>query len=55
MSALFASEDGDKRQAVQIDLSKYSEGKIDVLIQQRKKEMLKITKGNKDSRGIKGR
>ena len=56
MSALFASEDSEnKKQGVQIDLTKYSEGKIDLLIEERKKEMLKITKGNKDGLGIRGR
>ena len=56
MNALFASEDSEnKKQGVQIDLTKYSEGKIDLLIEERKKEMLKITKGNKDGLGIRGR
>lgn len=56
MNALFASEDGDtKKQVGQVDLTKYSEGKIDSLIEERKKEMLKITKGNKDSLGIRSR
>jgi len=33
MSALFGSEDGEnKKQGAQVDLSKYSEGKIDSLI-----------------------
>ena len=53
MSALFGNEDGEnKKQGAQVDLSKYSEGKIDSLIEERRKEMLKITKGNKDGIGM---
>lgn len=53
MSALFGNEDGEnKKQVGQVDLSKYSEGKIDSLIEERRKEMLKITKGNKDGIGM---
>ncbi len=38
ISALFASEEGEgKKQLSQIDLTKYSEGRIDSLIEERKK------------------
>ena len=56
IGALFPVDEGEaKKQGVQIDVTKYSEARIDSLIEDRKKEMLKITKGTKDTLGIRGR
>jgi dynein light intermediate chain 2 len=56
IGALFVVDEGDaKKQGAQIDITKYSEGRIDSLIEERKKLMLKITKGAKDSLGIRAR
>ena len=56
IGALFPVDEGEaKKQGAQIDITKYSEGRIDSLIEERKKEMLKITKGGKDILGMRVR
>ena len=56
IGALFSVDEGEaKKHGAQIDITKYSEGRIDSLIEERKKEMLKITKGGKDTLGMRAR